>query len=255
MKTETFLNKTRRVSSWDDDKDMPRTYKQDRENLHGVFQHPDGVFSTNGIVVHIWKGEYTGELSDNVGPDISKVDLGNVRARIAVTKVHLLRAIKAQRAFKTRMIKASCNSRFDLSAQSKFGNSSTSLIHLDTWNLKPKRKRTVLYRHFGQEWTFHIDPKYFYDAICATGDILIIELLDRGLKIYSDDIEVWICYMVPPKSENKPIIIAQWIAPEIDSWKGTVEFQGATMATRWSRGLGAWLVDSEWRTDCIELQS
>ncbi len=200
MKPQTYLNKTRRVSSWDDDKEQPKTVKQTHEPYQGVFPHSEGVFSTNGIVVHIWKGEYTGEITDNPGLDLDNVDLGNLRGRIATTIAHLLRAIKASRAFKPKMLKASCNSRFDLSAQSKFGNAAASLTHMDTWNIKPKRKLTVLYRHFGQDWTFHIDPEYLYDAISATGDILIIECFDRGLKIHSDNVEAWIAYMVPPKN-------------------------------------------------------
>ncbi len=250
MKPETYLNKTRRIATWDHDKETPRTVRQDHEPYQGIFPHTDGVFSTNGIVVHIFKGDYTSELTDKPGFDLDKVDLGTVRSRIACTKEHLKRAIKASRAFKPRMLNISVNSRMDVSAQSKYGNSAASLVNGDTWIIKPKRNQTVLYRHLGQEWSFHIDPKYIWDAISACGDILIIEFLDRGLKIYSDDVEIWIMYMTSP--ESKPVIIRDWIAPEIDSWKGTVKYKGAITETRWSRKQAAWLVDGNWRTDCIE---
>ena len=195
MQAETYLNKVRRVAAWDHDREVPRTVKSDHEPYQGIFSHPQGVFSTNGICVHIWKGPYDGEITDTK-IDLDKVDLGTVRSRIAVTKEHLRRAIKASRAFKPRTLSMSVNSKMDVSAESKFGNAGASLVNGDIWNVKPKRKQQVLYRHFGQDWSFHIDPLYIWNAISAAGDILIIEFLDRGLKIYSDDVETWICYMV-----------------------------------------------------------
>lgn len=195
MKPETYLNKTRRISSWNYNTDVPKTVKVDHEKYLGIFPHPDGVFTTNGVVIHIWKGDYSGELTDNPGLDLDKVDMGKVRSRIAVTKEHLKRAVKASRAFKPIRVNVSVNSRMDLTTTSKFGNAGTTLVNGDTWQVKPKRKQQVLYRHFGQEWSFDIDPKYLWDAVMACGDIIIIECLDRGIKVHSDNVESWIAYM------------------------------------------------------------
>lgn len=176
----TFLNKT----------------KVRRGRYPGTFKCDDGVFTTNGAVLHIWKGEFSGDIEEFGAPDITKANYGKQIAQIAVTKEHLKRAIKACRAFKPRSISVHVNTRLELLTTGENGTASAILENMDTWYLgKRAKKTTVLYRHLGDKHHFNIDPKYIYDAIMGMDDVIIIEVMESGLKLHSEQAEAWVMYL------------------------------------------------------------
>lgn len=161
-----------------------------------IFPCDDGVFSTNGHVVHMWRGEYSGEVADRQAPDVQGVDFGEPIAKIATTKEHLKRAVKACRAFKPHSINIQANSHLELASTGDNGNAEVSLVDNDTWLLGKRRKTTrILYRHLGDDVSFAIDPKYLYNAVMAMDDIIIMEVFTSATKLYSKEAEAWIMHI------------------------------------------------------------
>ncbi len=162
-----------------------------------VFPYGDGVFTTNGHVIHIWRGEYSGETSDRTPPDVAGVNFGTPNAKIAITKEHLKRALKACRAFKPRSISIEANSSLRLSAETfELGNAEVCIEDGKDWMLGKRQKSTpILYRHIGDDVSFSIDPKYIYNAVMAMDNIIIIEIFDTAIKLYSEEAEAWIMHV------------------------------------------------------------
>ncbi len=188
-----FLNKSKRISLTDG-KTMAN------ERIVGVFECNQGVFSSNGHILHLWKGDYTGDVNPGREGNDKYADatrsMGKQIAVISVTKKHLKRAIKACRAFKPNTISVNANTKLQLQATGDNGSANAVLENTDVWRLgKRAKKTTVLYRHVGQDHSFSINPKYLYDAVMGMDSIIIIQVMESGLKFHSELAEAWVMYM------------------------------------------------------------
>ena len=193
MKTSTFLKKGWRQSNgYTDAGNFTSKVQSINSDWDGaVYPYHKGGFTANGHVVHI-DYSYDGEFTDVNVPRLDNINKGNLLARIAVTKDHFIRALKACKAIRTSTIVINANHWLETVGVGETGNSQCGMRNFDTWRLG-KKDKTLLYRKVGKDVTIRLDPMYIINAVLGMGDIFIISVYSNNLVILQDESrEAWI---------------------------------------------------------------